>query len=162
MSELPHFRVLKVEQDPLRLIGDLSSTRYGSQIWIQSGWLGDLRIGSRFLTGRWSEAGACWAFSPDDQNALESIAEVRDFEVFDGYWGERAELVLDESLNWREAIWSVPDEHDHCRICWGTIDSAENTSHFAASAQLRVCPACHSSYVQPRNIDFSQLGGPVA
>ena len=162
MSELPHFRVLKVEQGPLRLIGDLSSTRYGSETWVQSGWLGDLRIGSRFLRGRWSEAGACWAFSPEDQNALETVAEVRDFHVFDGYWGERAELVLDESLNWRDAIWSNPDDHDHCRICWGTISSEENTSHFAASAQVRVCPTCHSSYVQPRNIDFSPLGGPVA
>lgn len=162
MSELPHFRVRRIEQDPLRLIGDLSSTRYGSQTWIQSGWLGDLRIGSRFLTGRWSEAGASWAFSPNDQTALESIAEVRDFEVFDGYWGERAELVLDESLDWREAIWSAPDDHDHCRICWSTINASENASHFAASAQLRICAACHSSHVQPRNIDFSQLGGPAA
>ena len=162
MPGLPRFRVRRIEHDPLRLVGELSSTVYESQTWIQAGWLGDLRVGSRFVTGRWSEAGPSWVFSPADPNALEIIAAVREFEVFEGYWGERAELVLDASLDWRESTWSDPNDHDHCRICWAAINSGENTRHFAASAHLRVCLTCHSSYVQPRSIDFSELGGPAA
>jgi hypothetical protein len=153
--------VREVEHDPLRLIGDVSNTRYGSQTWIQSGWLGDLRVGSRFVAGRWSEADGRWIFAPNDQNALQIIAQAREFDVFDGYWGERAELVLDESLDWREASWSDPDDHDHCQICWGTIDS-EDARHFKVFAAVRVCPVCYSTYVKPRNIDFSKIGGPAA
>ena len=133
-----------------------------SETWIQSGWLGYLRVGSRFVIGRWGEADGSWVFAPKDQNALEVIAEVREFEVFDGYWGDRAELVLDESLNWRKATWSDPDDHDHCQICWGTINLKENACHFAVFTAVRVCPDCYSTYVTPRNIDFWKLGGHAA
>jgi len=162
MPELPRFRVRKIEHNPLRLIGELSSTQYESQTWVQARWIGDLRVGNRFVTGRWSEAGSSWAFAPEDPSALDTIGNVRDFEVFEGYWGERAELVLNETLSWRESTWTDPNDHDHCRICWATINSEENACHFAASPALRVCSACHSSYVQPCNIDFSELGGPAA
>jgi hypothetical protein len=162
MSALPHFQVREIENHPLRLIGELSNTRYGSQTWIRSGWLGDLRVGSRFVRGRWSEADGRWVFAPNDQNALETIAELREFDVFDGYWGERAELVLDESLTWRETDWSDPEDHDHCQICWDTINLNENARHFKVFAAVRICPACYSNYVEPRNVDFSKIGGPAA
>lgn len=162
MPELPRFRVRKIEQQPVRLIGELSSTHYGSETWVQAGWIGDLRVGNRFVTGRWSEAESEWAFSPENASALETIGAAREFPVFEGYWGERAEVVLDESLNWSESTWSDPTDHDHCRVCWATISSEGNTLHFAASPTLRVCPACYSSFVRPRSIDFSALGGPAA
>jgi hypothetical protein len=167
MSGFPRFRVHKIERAPLRLIGELSSTQYESETWVQAGWLGDLRVGNRFVRGRWAEAGSSWAFSPENTSALQTIGSVRDFEVFSGYWGERAGLVLDQTLGWREPVWTDPNDHDHCRICWATISSNENTRHFAASPALRACSACYSSYVQPRKIEFSGMGfsgmgGPAA
>jgi hypothetical protein len=87
---------------------------------------------------------------------------VRDFEVFDAYWGERAALILDDSLQWRASAWADQNDHDHCSICWARIDSAEKTSHFAAAATLRICSGCYSSYVRPRSVDFRELGGPAA
>jgi len=162
MAELPRFHVHKVESEPLRLVGRLSSTEYGSEKWVRPGWLGDLRVGNRFVTGRWAEANPLWTFSPKDANALQTIGELREFEVFEGYWAERAELVLDESLNWADTAWTDSSDHDHCRICWATISSKENTRHFAASPSSRVCLSCYSLYVKPRSIDFSQLHGPAA
>jgi hypothetical protein len=78
-----------------------------------------------------------------------------------------AGLLLDQTLSWRESIWTSPNDHDHCRICWATIAANENTRHFAASPTLRVCAVCFASYVQPRKIDFSGMGssgkgGPAA
>ncbi|TMA33075.1 MAG: hypothetical protein E6J87_11175 [Deltaproteobacteria bacterium] len=162
MATLPRFRVHRIEEDPLRLVGEVSATEYQSETWIHAGWLGDLRVGNHFIAGRWSEAGTSWAFAPEDPHARDKIGEARDFEVFEGYWGERASLVLDESLDWHGSSWSDPIDHDHCRICWATINSQENAQHFAASENLRVCPRCHSSYVQRRSIDFTALGGPAA
>ena len=162
MPELPRFRVRKIERDPVRLIGELSSTRYGSESWVEAGWLGDLRVGNRFVTGRWSQTEAEWVFSPERASALDTIGAAREFPVFEGYWGERAELVLDESLAWSSAKWGETADHDHCRICWASINSEENTVHYAASPNLRVCAACYSSYVQPRSVDFRELGGPAA
>jgi hypothetical protein len=162
MPGLPRFRVREIDHDPFRLIGDLTSTHYEARAWVQAGWLGDLRVGSRFVTGRWSEVGSSWAFTPDDPSAPETIADEREFDVFDGYWGERAALVLDEALIWRESAWADLDDHDHCQICSSTIDSRENARHFAASSTLRVCSGCHSAYVEPRSIDFSREGGPAA
>ena len=97
MPELPRFQVRRIEDDPVRLIGTLSATRYGSQTWVQSGWHGDLRVGNRLVTGRWSQADSEWAFTPESPSALETIGAAREFPVFEGYWGERAELVLDQS-----------------------------------------------------------------
>ena len=162
MPTLPRFRVHRVEEDPLRLVGDLSTTEYGPRTWVQSDSLGNLRVGSCFVTGRWSEAGTSWAFAPEDPNALETIGDARDFEVFDGYWGERVALVLDESLGWNASSWTDDEAHDHCRICWSTINSEENADHLAASESLCICSGCHSSYVRPRSIDFTELGGPAA
>lgn len=167
MSGLPRFHVREIEHVPLRLVGDLSSTRYESETWVQAGWLGYLRVGNQLIRGRWAEAGSRWAFSPENASALTSVGSLREFDVFDGYWGERASLVLDQTLSWREAVWTDPNDHDHCRICWATIAAHENARHFAASPALRVCAACHVSHVQPHEIGFSGMGlsaqrGPAA
>lgn len=162
MPMFPLFRVRQIQGDPPRLVGTLSDTRYGSEIWVQDGGMGDLRVGDRFVTGRWSRAGAEWAFSPESKGALELIGTAREFRVFDGYWGERAQLVLDGSLRWSKTIWAKSTDHDHCRLCWADINSEVNTSHYEADPQLRVCPACYDFYIAQRSIDFSGLGGPAA
>jgi hypothetical protein len=162
MAEIPWFQIRKVERTSARLIGSLSSTRYGSTVWVKPGWLGDLRVGNRFVSGRWSKAGFRWAFSLEDAAELELIGPAKRLQAFDGYWAERAEIVLNESLSWACATWQDPTDHDHCCICWAPITTQENAVHYMANRNSRVCSACYSSYVQPHNIDFSELGGRAA
>jgi hypothetical protein len=162
MAEIPWFQIRKVERSPARLIGSLSSTRYGSTRWVKAGWLGDLRVGNRFVGGRWSRAWFSWAFTLTDDAALEVIGSSKRLQAFDGYWAERAALVLDESLTWARATWEDPADHDHCSICWARIYTDENTIHYLAKRNVRVCSECYSCYVQPRSIDFRELGGPAA
>ena len=76
MAEIPQFRTRKVERNPARLIGDLSDTHYGSEVWVKPGWLGDLRVRNRFVVGRWSKVGSQWAFTPKDAAELESLASI--------------------------------------------------------------------------------------
>jgi len=164
-SRLPRFVIRGIQKAPLRFVGDLSTTRYGSETWIQNGWNGDLLVAGRLIGGRWSEGKGYWVFSPDDPTAAEALAEGREYRVLDGYWAERAELVLKESLNWRESMWSGPTRHEHCGICWATIGLNENARHFAAAADgrvYRVCANCYTLNVQTRSLDFSHLGGPAA
>lgn len=86
MSGLPRFRA-EDRARSIRLIGELSTTQYESETWIKAGWLGDLRVGDHFVSGRLADAGSNRVFTPEDSNALETIGDVRNFEVFDGYWG---------------------------------------------------------------------------
>ena len=162
MAEIPWFHIRKVEREQARLIGSLSSTRYGREVWIKPGWLGDLRVGNRFVSGRWSKAGFRWAFSLEDAAELEQIGSVNRLQAFDGYWAERAAIVLNESLSWAYTTWQDAADHDHCCICWATISTHENVGHYMANRNSRVCSACYASYVQPHNIDFRELNGPAA
>lgn len=44
-----------------------------------------------------------WEFVPDDRDAVTAILAQPHWEVLDSYWGERAELVLDETREWSRA-----------------------------------------------------------
>jgi len=76
-----------------------------------------------------------------------------EFDVLDGYWGDRAALVLDSCLAWVPDEWTQADDHDHCAICWAHIYVTENRDHFASSTGKRVCAACYD-YVRSRSLDF--------
>lgn len=79
-------------------------------------------------------------------------------EVLDGYWGDRADLVLDTSLIWNRHQWTDAADHDHCAICWATISTQEKSEHFAArypeGRRDRVCAPCYHNYVSKRALGF--------
>ena len=76
------------------------------------------------------------------------------FDVLDGYWGERAEVVFDESRKWSERNYQDDGEHTHCLICWGTIWKIDNSRYMASNHNDELCLKCHSSYVNTGNLDF--------
>jgi hypothetical protein len=78
------------------------------------------------------------------------------YRYFDGYWGERARLVLDPGLTWGEHdfVQKASNDHDHCAICWATISMIENTNHMRSSSGAAICHGCHQGYVLRRSIDF--------
>jgi hypothetical protein len=154
MKPFPKFSVQRVEHSPPALVGQLSSTAFESETWVRDGAIGVLRSGATFISGRWQSTEAAWLFAPDNATALHGLRPPCEFDVFDGYWGERAELVLDQTLIWQAAIWLDAADHDHCRVCWNSISATENSAHFVAAAHLRVCAECHAAYVRGRSLSF--------
>lgn len=155
-QQFPNFHIESIERavPRPRLTGRPSSQTFGSHKWIDDGWIGYLRYGTRLVPGRWRAAGDAWQFTLRRAADLEALEGVSEVEALDGYWGERAELVLSEDLTWGPAEWRKAADHDHCAICWATISIPENQHHFRASDGSRVCSACYHGYVRVRSLGF--------
>jgi hypothetical protein len=91
------------------IIGTVTRTTHGRESWIGDRWIGYLVMGTRLVAGRWHARGNNWEFVPDDLNLVEGVLAHPESEVLDGYWGERAELVLDETSSWIKARFQPTD-----------------------------------------------------
>jgi hypothetical protein len=89
------------------------------------------------------------------------IAEERIYPYLDGYWGERAEIVLSPSRVWTKAQFEEKPnwDHDHCRICWETIDLRANTTYMRSSLQEEICITCYENYAQKKDLSFVTING---
>lgn len=106
------------------------------------------------------------------------------YQFLDGYWGQRAEVVVDEHRTWtprrfvptdaleyfvdgRRMTTNVRDDappgghlieaawdHEHCRVCDATISAVENTDAWSSSFGDWVCDRCYRAFVIPRSLDF--------
>jgi hypothetical protein len=83
-----------------RVLGRLTRTTHGREPWVGDGWLGFLMADAKLIAGRWHQRGDLWEFAPDNPDDLATIRTRPDWNVLDGYWGERAELVLDRTRRW--------------------------------------------------------------
>jgi hypothetical protein len=89
------------------------SGRFDASSWIGEGWIGYICIGEgRFIRGRFreidSKANTC-SFYPDDATEIAGLRPNVSYPYLDGYWGERAELVLDERRNWQRRAFEPSD-----------------------------------------------------
>jgi hypothetical protein len=155
-STFPVFRVGRVvsAESRARLSGAVTATRRGSETWIGDKHWGYLKRGDLLVRGRWHAASDHWEFVLEqgaDINLLEGATEV---EVLNGYWGERAQLVLATSLSWQSDVWLDEADHDHCAICWATINVFTHREHFRASSGERICACCYGDYVKRRSLAF--------
>jgi hypothetical protein len=153
---LPRFHVQEIARQGASVIlrGTVSSTGVGQETWIGDRYLGYLKRGDFLAPGRWHAAPGGWDFTLEREEDLGEINGARDMEVLDGYWGERAELVLDTGIVWKADRWTTPGDHDHCAICWATIADRDNADHFVATTGARVCCACHRDHVGRRGLGF--------
>src|SRR4051794_10047638 len=105
-ADLPRFLVVDVHTDCCAGVFDSSP-------WVGENWIAGLYLGgSRFLWGRFrqvDEAARTCSFSPDESADLSTIVPGNSYPFMDGYWGERAELVLDESRNWNRLAFQPSD-----------------------------------------------------
>jgi hypothetical protein len=97
-SDLPHLTIEAV--GPHCLTG-----RYQPSEWVGDGWIGAIHFGgSRFIWGRFRSvdpiAYTC-SFCPDRASELSELRPGTRYPFIDGYWGERAELVLDRGRQWQ-------------------------------------------------------------
>jgi hypothetical protein len=167
-------------RDPTGVLGTLTRTSHGREDWVDDGWIGFLLSGEELFAGRWNRQGDLWRFVPENPESLDRIRARSDWCVLDGYWGQRAEIVLDRSCRWsrhrfqpadaiRHGAWVVEatdapadDEelvkdgwdHEHCAICWETIGPGGQPDGYVAESRLWLCTHCYESFVERRSLDF--------
>jgi hypothetical protein len=86
--------------------GQRKAERTGS---IGDGWIGCLKTGAKLVFGRWHRRDDLWEFAPEESGEVDAVVTQREWEVLDGYWGERAQIVLDENRRWVRARFEPTD-----------------------------------------------------
>jgi len=159
MSTYPVFTISKIKEEGgiLYAIGLLDRTEQGKEKWINDGWVGSLKSGSKVAFGRWSKENELWKFKFDEEEKkkIEIIPGELVFAI-DGYWGERVEITLDESIEWKKSEFYSEGQwdHEHCAICWASISEYENTNYYLGNERHPICTECYHNYVKIRNISF--------
>ncbi len=184
MAEFPKFLIMEIrEEDEAAILGSLTTTEYGDQTWIKDGWAGCLIRKGVAIYGRWRARDQQWAFIPENHKALDSFKSGEQWDAIDGYWGERAEIVLDKSRLWRKVRFEPSDavefsdgktrwrtkapgpkpgewklvkggwSHEHCAIQWETIDERQPVAYFS-EPDIWVCEECFNRFILPRSLSF--------
>jgi hypothetical protein len=105
-ADLPHFKVLAV-------LTDRCTGQFDPSPWVGDNWIAGLYLGAgRFVWGRFHNVDAAartCSFSPHQLAELATLHSNESYPFMDGYWGERAEVVLDEGRSWRRAVFEPSD-----------------------------------------------------
>lgn len=156
----PKFKIQKIKEEDGSIIvsGTLDRTSQGKEKWIDDGWVGSLMKESTVAFGRWfKKADDIWEFRFDEEekNKLE-LKPNELIEVLDGYWGERAEITLDKSIQWKESEFKTEGnwDHEHCAICWEKIAEYENQTFYLGNNRHPVCVSCYKRHIQVHDLSF--------
>ncbi|MGZ4888143.1 MAG: hypothetical protein ACXWBH_03110 [Candidatus Angelobacter sp.] len=151
----PRFHIIR--SDAGEFFGSVTATTFGNETWVGDGWIGCLMADKKFIFGRWHKGGYVrrdsWAFVPDDPGIVEVLQLDTEWVILAGYWGERAELVLDPDRKWQKALYEESD-HDHCAICWETLGPGGQLEGYVSEDATWICCRCYESFVQPWSLDF--------
>ncbi len=153
MTRVPNFNVTH-ESPPGQLHGRFE-TDEREAVPVRDGQPGFLRKYDTWLHGKWQDDAGSWQFCV--ATTRSKPVELGSYDVFDYYWGERAKLALDESLSWQHA-----EElgHDHCAICWSTLDSDALNDVYRSTEGDVICGGCFRQYVSKRSLEFIKPGVP--
>jgi hypothetical protein len=163
----PRFRISRIETTGA--VGSVTATHYGQQRWVEDQVHSFLLSDRRVIFGRWYAKQGCWIFSPEVATAIHALAPGSEWDILDCYWGERAEIVLDQHRGWTrtrfvpseaqrfdsqgqsagEGIW----DHEHCALCWKTIDD-HSPEAYVDDQDEWLCTDCYVRFVLPRSLDF--------
>jgi len=171
IDDLPKFRVETVSQEDIQtvIVGKVNRWK-----WIGEKHYAYLVLNKNILIeGRFrnvDEKTFKATFIPESPVEREKIQPKKTYPYLDGYWGERVQLVLDNSLSWTKADFTISRrrdgskksikegwDHEHCDICWATISLHENISYMKSSNDDIVCLECFEKYVEKQCIDFIVL-----
>lgn len=179
-SELPRFLITAALDGSC--IGRFDPSPFIGESWIGCLYLAD----ERFIWGRFIQVDlrqhTC-EFLPDNPTTMVLLRVGTPYPYLDGYWGERAELVLKTDQTWREAnfqpsdavqvsvpqgiMWTrstekapigdrIPNgwDHEHCSICWERIGCEGQATGFVNEADDWVCGECFGLFVSPKSLAF--------
>jgi hypothetical protein len=152
MTEIHIFNVTG-ERPPGKLHGHFETDEQQA-FRVRDGQPGFLRKDNMWLQGKWQNDSGSWQFCVAD---MSIPIELGSYEAFDYYWGDRARLALDESLDWQQV-----DEpgHDHCAICWSTLGSSAGKDVYRSKDGDVICGPCFQQYVNKRSLEFIKPGVP--
>ena len=159
-NDLPVFAVSAVQPDSPQLKGVVNRWR-----WVGEGHIAYLYLrAGTFVEGKFrnvDEATKSASFAFKKPDAVPVIQPGESIRYLDGYWGERALISLDRSLDWRELTFRASKrstreiwDHEHCGICWATIDQNENSTFMKSNEDDCICMDCFHESVEVRSIDF--------
>jgi hypothetical protein len=152
----PEFTIRLLCEDGNSVIGSLNRQDQGKEHWIDDNYVGAILCGDVVAFGRWFQESDDWRFLFDENESSKlQLSASQVVYALDGYWGERAEIVLDSGISWSKVKFTAKKEwdHEHCAICWAAISESENASHFLGAGHP-VCEECFKRYVQPKSLDF--------
>ena len=153
LQNLPTFRIVAIHEGRIRAAYTESTwmgPEHGAYIIVDM---------DRFIDGELSNIDATNStcdFLPDDVSRTKWIQIGATYPRLDGYWGERAKLVLTFNESWqlREFEITNTDDHAHCEICWAKIGNCGEASGAYSPPDHWVCQKCYADYVKTRSIDF--------
>ncbi len=106
IDQLPTFTIRRLEQD--RAIGT-----FDRPLWMGEGHLGDLLLpNERLVSGRFVNVdlqSLIAAFVPAAAEDFSALQAGTTYPRFDGYWGERAALVLNRQRHWSQRTFEPVD-----------------------------------------------------
>ena len=170
MDDLPIFVVTEIQQDAPQLTGKVYRWH-----WVGEGHYAYLYLGDdKFVIGKFcnvEESNKITSFTFEEPDLVPDIKPGDSIQYFDGYWGQRAKIVFDHTLDWQKTLFEPHDtiaiypdgtkedmpggwDHDHCEICWATISKNKNQNFMNSDQDDCVCLACFGDYIEPKNIDF--------
>ena len=186
----PCFRVVQNKvAEAGEVLGAITATTRSRETWVGNGWIGYLMADMQLILGLWHIRSDLWGFAPEDAGNLEAIVAKKEWLILDGYWGQRAEIVLDSTREWRKARFepshavafrepggtcvSKADspkppggelikggwDHEHCAICWETLGSGGQPEGYLSQNDW-VCEHCFERFVQQRSLDFIRVREP--
>lgn len=156
----PEFRSASEQDSEDAVLGTVSATNYGDQVWIDDRHWGFLLADTVIIYGRWRARGDLWAFAPEKPSHVALILSRPQWQVLEGYWGERAEVVLDETRKWQRkrfgSVEAAPgyEDHEHCAIDWEVLGPDGQAEGYFNAPYTWVCEHCYSEYVLPRSLAF--------
>ncbi len=110
-SDLPHLTIEATE--PGCCNGHYAPSKWIGEGWIGAGWIGAIVLGeSRFIWGHFrnvAPSSYTCSFCPDQASESSELRPGTPYPFIDGYWGERAELVLDRGRQWRRTHFQPSD-----------------------------------------------------
>jgi hypothetical protein len=162
-ADLPRFSVTTARPEGC-------SGQFDPSPFMVEGHLGYIYVGNgRFIRGRFVVADPIQHtcdFLCEDPTVRGRLQEGASYPYLDSYWGDRAELVLDEGRTWQEAEFQPYDaistrgevlpggwDHEHCSICWETIGCGGQAAGFVSGDDW-VCGECYRRFVVPKSLDF--------
>ncbi|MCP3929739.1 MAG: hypothetical protein GY705_11630 [Bacteroidetes bacterium] len=156
----PVFQIIEVstKNDTTILSGTLDRIKQGKENWIGDCFIGSLMKGKIIAFGRWfKKENDVWEFHFDKEEKGKLHLEANEsIYAIDGYWGERAEITLDETIEWKKCLFFTEGnwDHEHCAICWSTISENENQEYFIGNNKHPICIECYRNHIQPRDISY--------
>jgi hypothetical protein len=183
------FPVFHVRQGAMEqsagVVGAVTRTTHGRETWVGDGWIGFLKGGgATLIAGRWRQEADFWVFTPEDPDNVAAIRARPEWDVLDGYWGERAEIVLDQTHQWHRTRFQPADavrvqgpagvwfrrkidgdtgagevikdgwDHEHCAICGETLGLGGQPEAYVSGQRIWVCGGCYTHFVEHGSLDF--------